>query len=116
MTWFAIHDANGKLLSAGTVIAPNLPADWVVKEYPTKPPDTDMWDEASRNYIVRPPKVLIDRLQDILDHPAYADIANFYSNLNPANKTRFRNFLIKILGARRWRNQAETISLDGSPD
>lgn len=117
MTWYAVYETtNGRLVSVGQLLADPLPANLTSIELAGRPPDNQMWDEATHAFIARPPKVLVDRLLDILEHPNYADIANFYSNLSAANKTRFRNFLIKLLGVRRWRNQAETISLDGSPD
>ena len=108
MVWYALYETiNGKLVSVGTVIADPLPTGLTSISLPDKPADNQMWDEVTRAFVPRPAKVLVDRLQDILTNPAYADFTTAYNALNTTNKTRLRNMLIKLLGRQRYRSQGE---------
>ena len=69
-----------------------------------------MWSEAARDYVARPPKVLVDRLQDIISNPAYQDdLITLWNSLNAANRTRLRNGLIRLLGGQRFRAAGEPV-------
>ena len=116
MAWYAIYETlSGRIESVGEseslpVIAGRT-ALLLVGE-PNQGPDGVMWDETTRLFIARPPKVLIDRLQDILTHIDYADFMTAYNSLNAANKTRIRNGFILLLGRHRWRNVDDPVRLE----
>lgn len=112
MAWYAyIRDADGALLSLGTVDTP-APAGVTRTELAIIPTDPAwMYDASTRTFIARPVKVLIDRLQDMLTDPAYAEFVTAYNTLNTANRTRIRNGLIRLLGAQRFRAQAEPVEV-----
>jgi hypothetical protein len=66
MAWFAVVErATGRLESVGTVLAEQLPPHLEAIELPSAPGD-NMWDEASRTFVPRPPKVIIDLLESPL--------------------------------------------------
>ena len=107
MVWYAVYEsATGRLLSVTTLLG-DLPVGVTTLNLAGEPADNQMWDSTTRTFIPRPAKVLVDRLQDILSNPAYADFATAYNVLNAANKTRLRNMLIKLLGRQRYRSQGE---------
>lgn len=61
--WYAIVErATGRLLSVGTVLPPTpdspdpLPATVEARPIPAPPADNEMWDEAARTFVPRPPK------------------------------------------------------------
>jgi hypothetical protein len=114
MAWYAVHDANGKLCSIGTVMADTLPQGLVAVELPGgKPADDRVWDEMTRSFVARPAKTLRDRLQDILEHADYADLQSVWQSLSPAQRQALRNALIRLLGRERWRNASEPIEIGG---
>lgn len=111
--WYAIYDTtSGFLYSVGTVITDPLPPGTAALELPGEPTPAVMWDEATRNFILRPPKILIDRLQDIIAHADYADFKAVWDKLTPVQKEKVRNALIKLLGRARWRNVSESITVE----
>lgn len=121
MPWYALYDKlNGRLHSLGTVLAEKIPDDLEIKELSgwgttgeqalDEPPNI-MWDEATRDFITRPPKVLIDRLEDIITHSDYADFKEVWDLLNVARKQKVKAALIRLLGRARWRNVSESITV-----
>jgi hypothetical protein len=67
MAWYAVFErATGRLESLGTVLAEEIPAEFDVIELPGAPDDSEMWDEPSRRFIPRPPKVIVDLLNSPL--------------------------------------------------
>lgn len=100
--------ATGQLISIGTVLPDPVPQGLSVLARETVPADTEMWDAASRSWVARPAKVLVDRLDDLL---ADADFADLWSNINAARRTRLRNLLIRLLGRHRYRNASETLEV-----
>lgn len=115
MAWFAFINTNtGALLSLGTMIVTPLPVNTTMLTLAIDPTDPQfMYDQATRTFIARPATVLIDRLQDIVTNPAYQDLIDVWNSLNPANRNKLRNALIKLLGRQRWRGASEVVELDG---
>lgn len=114
MTWYAIYNkSTGRLVSLGTVITDPLPAHLEAVTLADKPADSEMWDEATKAYVPRPAKVLMDRLQDLVTHGDYADdFKAVWDTLSAGNKTKIRNGLIRLLGRHRFRNQSESIEIN----
>lgn len=75
--WFAVHRVDdGTLVSTGTDVAPDLPADLAVVELTKAPDDTVEWDPKARRMTARPDpaaardKALTDRLEADPDYVA----------------------------------------------
>lgn len=88
----------------GTVFVDPLPSGLDFLEMEEKPPDTDMWDEGTRSFIPRPPKVLVDRWDDLLNDP---DFGPSHANLPPPFRAAQERAVKKLLGDERFRNQGE---------
>jgi hypothetical protein len=111
MAWYVLYDTatGAKISESDSPIIPD--ANRSVLTLESRPDESRsgvMWDTATRNFVPRPPKVEIDRLQDVLTHPAFADYQTWYNSLNATNKTRSRNSLIWALGNRRYRSESQS--------
>jgi hypothetical protein len=113
MPYAYYETATGRLVSVGTDANPSPPAGVTELQIASLPNlATQTWDAATRTFVARPAKVLIDRLDEILTHPDYgADIQALWATLNTTNRTRLRNGLIRLLGRYRFRSQGETLNL-----
>jgi len=112
MTWYAVvEDATGRLISTGEVLANPLPVGMVALTIGSAPGDK-MWDEVTRTFIARPPKVFIDRFTDLLARPG---VQTLYNSLTTARKTQLRDALIWLLNKERYRLDSEDprIGFDG---
>lgn len=105
----AIYDtATGQLISIGSVWPDPLPPGLSFAEYVDQPDlSVVVWDEAARDFIPRPAKVLIDRLEDLLADPRFADFQNLWQSLNASRRQQVRDALILLLGRRRWRTPSQ---------
>ena len=111
MTWFAVYEiATGRLRSVGTVITDPLAPGLAKKDLgPTLPPDSEMWDEATKGFVPRPVKVLVDRFDgDLLTNVTFIQFQNIYNGLNPGQKKQVRDDLIIWLGEERFRNKSSS--------
>ncbi|KKL63176.1 hypothetical protein LCGC14_2177730 [marine sediment metagenome] len=111
MAWFAIYEtATGRLESVATVVANPLPPGLTKKNLgPSKPPDSEMWDEATTSFVSRPLKILVDRFdEDLLTHVEFIQFQNVYNGLNPGQRKQVRDDLIIWIGLERFRNKAES--------
>jgi hypothetical protein len=115
MTWYAVYvTATGRLVSVGQTVAEPLPDHLQAVTLAGPPADGEMWDATTKAFVARPPKVLVDRLQDIITHPDYADdLQLLWSSLNATQRTRLRNALIRLLGPQRWRAAGESVAIGG---
>ena len=111
MSYFLLYDtATGRLVSQGTVVASPLPDGLTAVDVGTRPSDGQMWDSATRTMVARPAKVLVDRLQDLLDF--YPDFATVWNSLSAERKTQLRTALIAFLGRQRYRNASAPVTMD----
>lgn len=114
MTWYAIYEtATGRLESIGERDEPLRTArldSLALEQQPNL--SQIMWDETTRGFVPRPAKVLVDRLDDFLTHPNYADFQTLWNALNATNKTRLRNIAIRLLGRNRYRNANQSVEID----
>ncbi len=114
MSWRAYYDsATGVLFSEGSGGWPaTTPPGWAYREYPERPEIGQwMWNEATKDFIARPPKVLVDRLEDLINNPNYADFLAVWNALNATRKAQIRAALIRLLGNHRFRNPGETTEI-----
>lgn len=110
MTWFAIYEiVTGRLESVSTIVPDLLPPAFAKKNLgESRPPDSEMWDEATVSFILRPLKILKDRFDDdLLTHPRYDQFRTLYDTLAPPDKATIRNAFRTLLGTNLKRNQAE---------
>lgn len=100
-SWYAIvSEADGCLLSTGTVIASVLPLG-VVAIPIGGPPDADsVWNEARQQFIPRPEKKLADRLVDFIEQPGVTAV---FQSFTPIQRQIMTDALIWLLGKRRYR-------------
>lgn len=110
MACFALYEtATGRLHSLGNVVVDPVPDGMTVMLVGDNPPDASvMWDEATRTFVPRPAKVLIDRLQDFLDRPGVQAV---WDSLTPGQKIAVRDALIRILGPKRYRSPSAGIGI-----
>ena len=114
MTWYAVYDTvTGHLQSVGEVLASPMPDSLSILVLVSQPDSTVMWDDNTRQFIPRPAKVLIDRLDDILTNPNYSEWQTVWNALNTTRKTQLRNAMIRLLGGARFRNQSEPVEIEG---
>lgn len=110
MPYFAIYEkATGRLRSLASRLTVALPLELEALDIGTSPADDTMWDEATRTFIPRPPKVFVDRLQDLVDRPRFK---TFWQSLNAAQKDELRDGVIWLLGKARFRNESESPVVD----
>lgn len=106
--WFYVYeDATGRLLSeTDQEVIPGSGRSVVSRA--VRADASVMWDEVSRAFVARPPKVLADRLQDLVDDPVLAAV---WTRLTVAQRTTLRNRLVALLGSQRMRGSGEPVNL-----
>lgn len=122
MAWLGLVDPDtGDLVGVGTesMIGPDTPDRLIVHEFGATMPDfgTHLWNRDTRSLELRPVRVLIDRLDDIEAWlMADPDFANVWGTLSAARRTTIRTgirrVLVRVAGARRFRDQTEPAELD----
>lgn len=111
MPWYAVYETTtGKLVSLGTVLAQTLPANLTAKDLGlNKPPDLQMWDEATRSFVPRPAKVLVDRVAGLIADPV---LASTWARLTPSQRSILQTRLGEVLGTYRYRHNGDTLIID----
>jgi hypothetical protein len=111
--WYTLYDTATGALRAHTseqgLPSPALPGVTVVPHGPARQDQGNRWNAATRAWVAIPPDVLIDRLQDIVNHPYMASVI---SDLTQANRTKLRRVVVWLVGARRYRQQLEDVAID----
>jgi hypothetical protein len=106
MSWYYIYSvSDGRLISETDTLPTGLVASLSFITLANRADKNVMWDESTRAFIARPAKVLMDRLQDLLDDAGFADA---YNSLSVARRNAIRNRAITILGTRRFRTSNDT--------
>jgi hypothetical protein len=111
MAWYAVYEeATGRLRSLGQVVADPLPAGLVAASLDSLPDlKNRVWDDVARGFVNRPPEVLVDRLQDLVDDPLLGAV---WSRLTVAQRQALRERLVRLLGPRRWRIPTEPVDIE----
>ena len=112
--WYAVYMAQtGQLLSLATLVAPVLPVGSTAEQLAGNPLATGLlWDAPTRQFAAMAPSPLIDRFQDLLVDPRYADFVTAWNALNAAQRTALRTALSRLLGRMRYRSVDDQVDLD----
>ena len=103
MSYFMLYEtATGRPISLSSVEVVTLRPGTTSLDIDTKPTNDQMWDEASRSFIPRPPKVFVDRLEDFKSRPG---MSGLFNALNPPQKQVIEDSFIFILGSERFREE-----------
>ena len=102
MPWFAvIVRATGEIRSICRKVTPNLPSSLEALQLARKPEtDKELWDKTARTFVPRPPKVIFDRVDDILNDPSLPP-------MSAAQRNALTTVMAKILGIARFRAETE---------
>jgi len=63
------------------------------------------------DFVPRPPKVLIDRMDDLETHPTFLQFAEVFDTLTNQQKAKVRNAIRKMLGAEQFRLVSESVEI-----
>ena len=113
MTWRAIFETpSGKLVSIASVWTAPTPPGLDFVEYAERP-DVDgvMWDEATTDWVPRPPKIRIDRMDDLEAHPTFLQFQQVFDTLTNQQKAKVRNAIRMMLGTEQFRNVTQGIRI-----
>lgn len=101
MAYFMLYEtATGRPISLSSVEADPIRAGRTSVDIGSAPSPDTMWDNATRAFIPRPPKVFVDRIEDLKNLPG---MNSLWNKLKPADKTTLQNALITLLGSERFR-------------
>ena len=111
--WFTLYDtATGALrghTSEAGLPSPTPQGMTLVAHGPARQDQGNRWDAATRAWVAIPPEVLIDRLQDLVNH---ANLLDVWSRLTAAQRTKLRRAMVGLLASRRYRQQTEDVAID----
>jgi hypothetical protein len=119
--WIGLVDPDsGDLVSVGTdaTIGPDTPTNLLVHDFGAQPDfGTHVWDVSTRSLKARPAPVMKDRLDDIEAWlMSDSDFSQAWGTMNQqqrtAVRTGVRRVLVRVAGARRFREQSEAAELD----
>ena len=104
----AIVDDQGRLRSVGTRVASKLPPGWRAVPLPTGvDPESHEWDDTARGWVPRPPKVVVDRAEDLR-----ARVQARFPQLPGLVVDGVVEEMARVLGPFRYRSQAEPPDLE----
>ena len=111
--WRSIFDSTtGRLLSVGSVwTIPPRPGTDFLETFERPDQGGNMWDEATRDWVPRPQKVLIDRMDDLESHPSFKPFQDVFNALSGGEKGKMRSSIIKLLGADRFRSSTQSVEI-----
>jgi hypothetical protein len=114
--WYTLYDTATGALRAHTseqgLPSPALPGVTVVPHGPARQDQGNRWNVATRAWVAIPPEVLVDRLQDLANSAYMAEV---WTRLTVAQRTKLRKAFVWLLGARRYRQQTEEVAIDVPP-
>lgn len=111
MAWFVVvDDTTGRLQTAAfqDPVAPSVNPPLIVIPLAGPPSRNEMWDEGTRTYVPRPPRIYVDRAQDVINDPRL-------NNVNQGTKNQVLNVINEVFGTERWRRDNESINIGGVP-
>jgi len=114
-TWYSIYvTATGELKGHTSIPVASPDPAWTVVEHDGRQDQTHRWNPATKAWDRPiPVPVMVDRLQDLADHPYAAEI---WSRLTVAQRLKLRRTLAWLLGNRRYRQQNEEVAIDVAPE
>jgi hypothetical protein len=110
-TWYTLYTTSSGVCRGHTSIQPVTPdPSMTVRADAQRMDQAFLWNTVTRAWdIPRPVPVLVDRLQDIANHPFAAEL---WSRLTAAQRIKLRQLLVWLLASKRFRQQLETVALD----
>jgi len=112
--WYTLYvTATGECRAHTSVLPASVDPSFTVVEHPARQDQGARWNPQTLVWVPVPPPVMVDRLQDLADHPHAAEI---WSRLTVAQRLKLRRTLAWLLGTRRYRQQTETVALDAPDD
>lgn len=109
MAWSYVYEAaTGRLVSETSLPLGDLDARYAVLELPARARDDQMWDLASRGFVPRPAKVLMDRIADL---EVDGSLAAVWTRLTVQQRTALKNRLAAVLGTQRFRHPNEPVEI-----
>lgn len=111
--WRSIYDSSdGRLLSVGSRWTDPPRPGTSFLETADKPDDVaNMWDEIARDWIPRPPKIRIDRMDDLETHPTFLQFQDVFDTLTAQQKAKVRNAIRMLLGEEQFRNIGQSVEI-----
>ena len=117
--WFVVVEtATGRPRSFGTVISDPL-RPGLESIALAGPPDYDneMWDEETKSFVPRPPKVFVNRVDDdLFGHPSFQNFIDLMSILTPPQRATVKNAIKRLLGTALIRVEREPIEIGRDED
>lgn len=114
--WYTLYETATGILRGHTSEA-GLPSPvpgtfTVVNHGPDRQDQTKRWDVPTRTWVPIPAEVLIDRLQDMVNHPY---LSGAWTRLTTTQRQQLRKAMVWLLGAHRFRRATEEVPLDVDP-
>jgi hypothetical protein len=110
--WFTLYETATGILRGHTSEAglPSpIPAQFTVVAHGAARQDQgNRWNVATRTWVAIPPEVLVDRLQDLANHPYMAEV---WQRLTAAQRTKLRKAMVWLLGSKRYRQPTEEVPI-----
>ena len=110
MAYFMLYEtATGRPVSLSSVEANPIRPGFTSIDIGSAPSPDTMWDMATASYIPRPPKVFIDRIEDLRKRPGMVQL---WQSLGPAQRNVLRDAFIWILGSERFRGEDNSEAIE----
>ena len=110
--WWTLYEIATGVCRAHTSVLPQSidPLLAVVDHGSARQDQTKRWNTTTRAWdITIPAPVTVDRLQDLVNHPYLADV---WTRLTVAQRTKLRKTVVWLLATRRRRGQTEDVPLE----
>lgn len=113
--WYAHYDTTtGELLSVGTVVPDPLPGGTDVVVLSDPPSSLVIWDTTLRNFVLRDPPLLVDRVLDLVGD---ASLAGVWAALDTTQQDALKSRIGQLLGPYRMRFDFQPVDLEaGHPE
>src|SRR5258708_2511889 len=104
--WYAIIDNNtGDLVSTGTVVGTDLPANFIIEKIDGPPSNAHIWHSEKRCFHPLLPVNEVDRLDDITEY------YTFPKDLTDLQLLGVKEAILSIIGRMRFRREDESVIL-----
>ena len=107
MTFYMFYEeGTGRPISSSLVIPPRVTSGVGIKEFANPPLDSEMWDEETLEFVPRPAKLQVDRIDEFM---SYFSPESF----SQVQREKIVGLLVEMLGDRRFRNYLESFQING---
>jgi hypothetical protein len=111
--WYTLYETATGILRGHTSesgLPSPIPAQFtVINHGPARQDQGNRWNVATRTWVAIPPEVLIDRLQDMVNHPY---LSGAWTRLTTTQRQQLRKAMVWLLASRRYRRQTEEVAID----